>query len=126
MGRVRQRGTALELTLRKALWAKGLRYRLKSKTHLPGSPDLIFPSAKVAVFVDGCFWHNCPIHGTQPKTRPEFWSAKFSRNRQRDADVDAKLTALKWKVVRVWEHEITESLDLCVARIQMCVQTGSD
>jgi DNA mismatch endonuclease (patch repair protein) len=122
MGRVRQRGTALELALRQALWASGLRYRLRTKQRLPGSPDIVFPGAKVAVFVDGCFWHGCPIHGTQPKTRPEFWAAKIARNRERDAEVDAKLSAMGWKVVRLWEHQIRSGLSKCVADIKSAVR----
>lgn len=118
MGRVRQRGTAPELMLRKALWGAGLRYRLKSKTKLPGSPDILFPGARVAVFVDGCFWHGCPEHGTQPKTRPEFWAQKITRNRERDAEVDLKLTEMGWRVVRVWEHRIRFDVAECVADIR--------
>lgn len=118
MGRVRHSGTAPELALRRALWAAGLHYRLHSKFRLPGSPDIMFPGAKVAVFVDGCFWHGCPLHGTSPKTRSEFWSAKITRNQARDLEVDAKLAAMGWGVVRLWEHEVTTSLAECVSLIR--------
>lgn len=117
MGRVRHSGTTPELVLRRALWAAGLRYRLRTKARLPGSPDIIFPGVKVAIFVDGCFWHDCPLHGTRPKTRSEFWSAKITRNQARDLEVDAKLAALEWMVIRLWEHEVKTNLIECVARI---------
>lgn len=117
MGRVRKRGTELELLLRKALWQAGFRYRLKTKIKLPGSPDLFFPRAKIAVFVDGCFWHGCPIHGTMSKTNTDFWRAKIARNRERDYEVDAKLSELGWNSIRIWEHEIKESLIDSVNRI---------
>jgi len=118
MGRVRHEGTTPEILLRQALWAAGLRYRLKMSKGLPGSPDILFPGAKVAIFVDGCFWHGCPVHGTLPKTRTEFWRAKISRNRERDAHVDVKLVARGWQVVRLWEHQIRDDLSTCVTVIQ--------
>ena len=118
MARVRHKGTGPELILRKALWAAGLRYRLNSKKRLPGSPDILFPGARVTVFVDGCFWHGCPEHGTQPKTRPDFWAQKIARNRERDAEVDLKLTEMGWRVVRIWEHRIRFDVAECVADIR--------
>lgn len=123
MGRVRHRGTALEITLRKALWADGWRYRLRSKVRLPGSPDIVFPRAKVAIFVDGCFWHGCPLHGTLPQTRPEFWAAKIARNRERDAEVDAKLTVMGWISVRIWEHQIRSALPDILADVESTLQS---
>lgn len=122
MSRVRHSSTAPELLLRKALWSAGLRYRLRSCAKLPGSPDILFPGAKVAVFVDGCFWHGCPEHGTQSKTRPEFWSAKIARNRERDADVARQLSAIGWKVLRIWEHSIRKDLAQCVSTIGSAVR----
>ena len=106
MAAVRRRDTGPEIALRRALHACGLRFRLPRGRSLPGSPDVIFPSAKVTVFVDGCFWHGCPIHGTRPKANEKFWSAKIDRNRQRDKEVDDRLVGLGWKPVRFWEHEV--------------------
>lgn len=117
MGRVRHHGTSLELILRKALWAAGLRYRLRTKERLPGSPDIVFLGAKVAVFVDGCFWHGCPAHGTHPKTNVEFWMAKITRNRERDAQVDAKLAGMGWVSIRLWEHDVRNHLEDCLRTI---------
>lgn len=117
MSRVRRKGTGIEVALRKALWATGLRYRLSTKERLPGSPDIIFPGAMVVVFVDGCFWHGCPVHGTMPKSRPDFWATKITRNRERDRQVDTNLVQLGWKVLRFWEHDIRARLQDCVAEV---------
>lgn len=125
MGSVRRQGTAPELTLRKALWAAKLHYRLKAKTPLPGSPDIIFLGAKVAIFVDGCFWHGCPSHGSMPKTRTDFWKAKIARNQERDAQVDVKLTKLGWTVIRIWEHQIRDALPECVNLVRLAVSPQS-
>lgn len=107
MASVRQKGTQAEINLRRALHAKGLRYRL----HVPlltsprRSADIVFPRARVAVFVDGCFWHGCPEHASWPKSNADFWRGKIETNRSRDADTDQRLNALGWKTVRIWEHE---------------------
>ncbi|MDW9650160.1 DNA mismatch endonuclease Vsr [Sinorhizobium meliloti] len=107
MGRVRQKGTKAELDLRRALHARGLRYRL----HVPllKTPrrvaDIVFSNARVAVFVDGCFWHGCPLHGSWPKQNADFWREKIETNRARDADTDQRLESLGWKVIRIWAHE---------------------
>lgn len=74
---------------------------------LPGRPDFVFPARRIAVFVDGCFWHGCPRHGTMPKENRRFWRAKITRNRERDREVGVELRRLGWKVLRVWEHELT-------------------
>ncbi|MFM9081137.1 MAG: very short patch repair endonuclease, partial [Opitutaceae bacterium] len=71
---------------------------------LPGRPDFVCPARRLAVFVDGCFWHGCPRHGTMPKGNRSFWRAKITRNRERDREVGAELRRLGWKVLRVWEH----------------------
>ena len=107
MRAVRSRDTRPELTLRRAIFARGLRYRLHSD--IPGRPDIVFSRARVAVFVDGCYWHSCPLHATRPKARAEWWAAKLTRNVERDREVDVKLASLGWWVIRVWEHEIRTS-----------------
>jgi DNA mismatch endonuclease, patch repair protein len=121
MGRVRQSGTNIELRLRRALWVAGLRYRLKAARSLPGRPDIVFVSAKVAIFVDGCFWHGCPIHGTRPASNVTFWENKINRNCQRDQQVDIKLRAAGWRVLRLWEHEVKNDLTACVSRIREAI-----
>ena len=107
MARFRRRDTAPELALRRILHARGRRFfvdrRVTSRTRTRA--DLVFPRARVAVFVDGCFWHFCEEHAHLPKANAGLWRAKLLANRQRDARHDEVLRAEGWKVVRVWEHE---------------------
>lgn len=116
MSQIKRTDTKPEKILRKALWAAGLRYRLKNK--LPGKPDLVFPSAKVAVFVDGCFWHGCPEHMTWPKTNQEFWRQKIERNIERDKKVRKLIHECGWKCIRIWEHQINSSPNTVVLEIK--------
>ena len=108
MSRIRGKNTTPEIALRKALWALGLRYRLHYK--LPGKPDIVFVSKKIAIFVDGCFWHGCPAHSTKPKTNSIFWETKLQGNMERDRKNEQLLKKAGWKVFRFWEHEILDSL----------------
>jgi DNA mismatch endonuclease (patch repair protein) len=116
MRAVKSQDTRLEVTFRSKLWAKGLRYRLKSR--LPGKPDLVFPTARVSVFIDSCFWHACPRHCRYPKSNQSYWTVKLLRNRERDRIVTRSHKKLGWKVVRIWEHAIVAMPDICVARIE--------
>lgn len=107
MARVRQKGTGAELAIRKELYRMGARYRvdfavLKKPRRVA---DIAFPGLKIAVFVDGCFWHGCPEHASWPKQNAEFWRQKIETNRARDLDTDSRLVALGWEPIRVWEHE---------------------
>lgn len=103
----KRRDTKPELALRRAVHALGLRYRVDAKplAELRRRADMVFPGTKVAVFLDGCFWHGCPEHHTVAKANATFWADKVSGNRERDRDTDARLSAAGWAVVRVWEHE---------------------
>jgi DNA mismatch endonuclease (patch repair protein) len=107
MQAAKPRDTAPEKALRSALHRKGLRYRVDAKPLKESSrrADIIFGSVKVAVFVDGCFWHGCPTHGTQAKANAEFWRLKIKRNQERDKETTKQLEDAGWKVIRVWEHE---------------------
>lgn len=116
MSRIRGTDTKPELALRRALWRCGLRYRLKQR--LPGKPDIVFIRARLVVFVDGCFWHACPLHQTRPKTNAEFWRTKIATNVQRDTRVTAVLQEQGWEVLRFWEHEVVEDVQKVVATIQ--------
>jgi DNA mismatch endonuclease, patch repair protein len=103
----RRRDTKPELALRRTLHAMGYRYRKDLRVDLPHRrvrPDIVFPSRKVAVFVDGCFWHACPEHGSVPKNNEWYWSPKLAKNVERDRAADAALTEAGWTVVRLWEH----------------------
>lgn len=109
MSRIRGKDTQPELDVRRAFWAAGLRYRLHDK-RLPGNPDLVFHGRRVVVFVHGCFWHwheGC-ANFRIPKTRSEWWAAKLARNKARDAEVFAELSAAGWHVIVIWECEIAD------------------
>lgn len=106
----RSRDTKPEKSIRSLLHRRGLRFRI-DVSPIPGvrrRADIVFTKAKVAVFVDGCFWHGCPEHATWPKANAEFWREKIETNRRRDADTNVKFEAEGWTVVRVWEHEVPE------------------
>lgn len=105
MSRIRGKDTTPELKLRKALWDAGLRYR---KQYGRRKIDIAFPGRRVAVFVDGCFWHGCPLHGTVPDSNRGYWLPKLERNKQRDRENTAVLKDEGWTVIRVWEHELKE------------------
>lgn len=103
------RDTGPERALRRELWHRGVRgYRIDRRLPLPGvrrRADITFIAKKVAVFVDGCFWHSCPDHGHTPKTNSSYWSEKFERNVRKDAETDRLANEEGWIVLRVWEHE---------------------
>ncbi|WP_328431510.1 very short patch repair endonuclease [Streptomyces sp. NBC_00453] len=107
MQRTPRRDTRPELALRRAIHARGLRYRVSIRPlpHLRRTADLVFTRAKVAVFLDGCFWHGCPKHYCASVTNSDYWARKISKNKERDADTDRQLVDAGWTVVRVWEHE---------------------
>jgi DNA mismatch endonuclease (patch repair protein) len=102
-----RRDTECELKLRSALHRQGMRFFVHRRPvpSIRRQADLVFPRARVAVFVDGCFWHGCPEHGTWPKANAEWWRAKIEGNRKRDADTDARLVEAGWTPIRIWEHE---------------------
>ncbi|HWW05890.1 very short patch repair endonuclease [Collimonas sp.] len=116
MSRIRGKNTGPELKLRRAAWAMGLRYRLHLRVER-ARPDMVFLGARVAVFVDGCFWHCCPLHGVIPKNNRTFWQPKLDRNAKRDVETNKKFIAAGWKVLRFWEHEVDDSPELCARKI---------
>ena len=118
MSKIRPRNTKPELLLRKKLWSIGLRYRLKSE--LIGKPDIVFISKKIAIFIDGCFWHGCPEHYSRPKSNIDFWSEKIRKNIKRDKYVNDVLKSQGWLVLRFWEHEIIQRIDECVEIVLQC------
>jgi len=122
------RDTAPELALRRLLHARGLRYRV-DVAPLPGlrrRADVVFTRARLAVFVDGCFWHRCPLHGTSPRSNADWWRNKLDRNVQRDRDTDRALSAAGWQVLRVWEHEQPETAPEQVHAAWSGLRLGSD
>lgn len=108
-----------EVTLRKALWSKGHKgYRLHYKK-IPGRPDICFVSKKIAIFVNGCFWHRCPICDYKlPKNNQDFWVAKFGKNQERDKRKSEQLRNLGWEVVTIWECEIKKDLKSVLEKIE--------
>ena len=104
MARQRTTGTGPELALRRELHRRGLRFRVNVQD-LPGRPDIVFTRARLAVQVDGCFWHGCPMHAVAPKANAYWWKAKIAANRERDARSDRLLAESGWLVLRAWEHE---------------------
>jgi DNA mismatch endonuclease, patch repair protein len=119
MRAVKQRDNSSERALRSILHRQGLRFRIHYKIakEVLARPDIAFVGAKVAVFLDGCFWHRCPTHGTVPKTNRKWWISKLNANVRRDRATDAKLRLLGWRVLRIWEHEGATAAADCVAKI---------
>lgn len=121
MARIKGTNTKPEKLLRTELWKRGLRYRLDTKVPI-GRPDLVFPKHRLVVFIDGCFWHGCPTHYVRPRSRDVFWADKLCVNVERDRRHTLLLESAGWRVIRLWEHEITNDLETAVARIVESVQ----
>ncbi|MFE6407629.1 very short patch repair endonuclease [Streptomyces sp. NPDC057837] len=121
MSRQASKDTAVELAVRRMLHRSGLRYRVEYP--VPGMPrrriDVAFPRVKVAVLIDGCFWHGCPVHATNPKANADWWRTKLQRNMARDRETTEHLVAAGWTVLRFWEHEAPEDV---AARVAMTVR----
>lgn len=116
MSRIRGENTRPEVALRKALYAGGLRgYRIHYK--LPGKPDIVMPQKRLAVFVDGCFWHRCPRCFQKPETNADFWKQKIDGNVERDNKMTERLRADSWRVIRFWEHDIRKNLNKCCRHV---------
>ncbi|MEU9013034.1 very short patch repair endonuclease [Streptomyces sp. NPDC048479] len=119
MQAIRSRDTQPERLLRRLLHAQGLRYRVAAKPlpDLRRTADIVFRPTKVAVFIDGCYWHGCPEHYVPPRTNPGYWSDKVAGNMARDRDTDRRLTEAGWTVLRFWEHESPEECASTVLRV---------
>jgi DNA mismatch endonuclease (patch repair protein) len=119
MSRQPSKDTRVELAVRRLLHAAGMRYRVEYP--VPGMPrrrmDVAFPRLKVAVLIDGCFWHGCPQHATQPKANAEWWRNKLDRNMARDRETTEHLIAKGWTVLRFWEHEAPQDVAVRVAAV---------
>ena len=106
----------LEELVTKELWKKGVRYRRNSH-ELLGKPDVSIKKYRLVIFIDSCFWHSCPIHGKVPKTNVEFWEKKLRKNKDRDNLVNNYYRTNGWHVIRIWEHEIHENLEVVIENI---------
>ena len=117
MRAVPSRNTSAEIALRKALWAAGLRgFRTQARA-VPGNPDIVFARQKVAIFVDGCFWHGCPKCYREPSTNKAYWQMKVQRNKSRDEQVNKLCGQRGWRVIRIWEHAILSRPDAAAVRV---------
>ncbi|MEZ5074215.1 MAG: very short patch repair endonuclease [Solirubrobacterales bacterium] len=122
MAHTERRDTKPEVELRRILHARGLRFRVDRPILLDRRrrADVVFGPARVAVFVDGCFWHGCPEHATWPTSDAEFWREKIIANKSRDRNTDSQLEGAGWHVERVWEHEVME---VAAGRIEVAVRS---
>jgi DNA mismatch endonuclease, patch repair protein len=121
MSSIRSKDTKPEITLRKALWANGFRFRIQySKEKM----DIAFPSKKIAVFVDECFWHGCPIHSHIPKSNVAYWITKLKKNIQRDATTNERLQKSGWIVMRFWEHDM-KNVSIVIEQIEKAIMSQS-
>ena len=114
MRRVKGKNTSVEKKLRQELWRKGVRGWRIYRKDIPGKPDLAFLRGKIAIFVDGCFWHGCPVCDRCPKSGNTYWDNKISKNKARDKANEERLREGGWKVVRFWEHEVMKDANSCV------------
>lgn len=115
-----RRDTKPELAIRRELHRRGFRFRLDARVSksIRSKPDIVFNGAKVAVFVDGCFWHRCPDYGTLPKNNHQWWAEKLCASTERDTRTTATLKAEGWKVIRIWEHEpVNEAVERVAAAV---------
>lgn len=119
MSRIKGKDTGLEVRVRSALHRRGLRFR-KHVKELPGRPDIVFSKARVAVFVDGDFWHGYRFPSWED-TVSDFWKKKINKNRERDAANHRRLRQMEWTVIRLWQHEVEKNFDACIDRIVAAV-----
>jgi len=123
MSSIRGKNTKPEITIRRLIWSKGARYRIHDKTVF-GCPDISNKSKRMAIFVDGCFWHGCHICYKEPKTNTVFWRNKIQRNKKRRSEVKKTLKIQGWKIMEVWEHQINKNphalADKIVNRFSEC------
>ncbi|WP_311202333.1 very short patch repair endonuclease [Micromonospora chalcea] len=127
MSRQRRKDTAPEVSIRRLLHARGYRYRVAWP--VPAMPrrsiDIAFTRLRIAVFIDGCFWHSCPEHRTKPASNSDWWSEKLKANQIRDSETNAHLAGMGWSVIRIWEHEDpTEAVEAILSQHRRALQTS--
>lgn len=125
MRRVKNKNSSAEKAIRSALHIRGLRFRLHRR--IEGvTVDIVLPTSKVALLIDGCFWHGCPKHATYPKSNREYWLPKLSENKKRDKRQSARLRKAGWRVIRAWEHDCLPPNPMIVARIMTVCRNGKE
>ena len=117
MSKIRSKDTKIEIAFRGALWKKGFRYSKNSAKYF-GKPDLVLKKYETVIFIDSCFWHNCPKHGYLPKSNLRYWNKKIERNKQRDKEVNKYYKKTGWRIIRIWEHKIKKSPSKAIFRIK--------
>lgn len=110
MSKVKSKDSKIEVEFRKAIWKAGFRYRKNAKKYF-GKPDLVLKKYKTVIFIDSCFWHGCKKHCRIPATNQKYWIDKIERNKQRDKEVNKYYKKQGWRVIRVWEHDLTKNFD---------------
>ena len=121
MSRIRGKNTGPEVKLRKLLYARGIRgYRIHY--NISGKPDLVFVKMKIAIFIDGCFWHMCPVCFQEPETRKEFWMKKIKSNVERDNKINEQLLNEGWTIIRFWEHDVRKNPEQIIGKISLLLQ----
>lgn len=124
MSRIRAKNTKPEIEFRQFLWSKGIKgYRIHSK--IRGKPDLYFGPKKIAVFIDGCFWHKCPVCFKKPKSNKKYWNHKIKNNVIRDLETDIFLGKNGIKVLRFWEHEIKNDINKCFNKLKKLIKQNA-
>ncbi len=124
MSRIKGKNTKPEIKLRKVLFKNGCRgFRVSSK--ITGKPDIVFTKKKIAVFIDGCYWHKCTKCFIKPKTKTKWWMEKINRNVTHDNEVDTQLKSYGWKVLRFWEHDINKSIDKVLNKMITQLKKGN-
>ncbi|MEJ5995759.1 very short patch repair endonuclease [Pedobacter sp. Du54] len=121
MSKIRGTNSVPEMLLRRALWAKNIRFRIHRKD-LPGKPDILIEKYKLAIFVDGDFWHGYQWEKRKPKTNESFWIPKIERNMERDRYVNETLIEMGYTVMRFWEHDVEKRLKVCVNQVELYLE----
>ena len=120
MSQIKSKNTKPEIIIRKLIWKEGYRYRIGHG--LIGKPDMVFPSSRVVVFIDGCFWHGCPKHCKMPLSNIKYWEQKIFGNKKRDSKINKRLRKEGWKVIRVWEHNVKNNPKKTITKITACLK----
>lgn len=115
----------LETRVSRELWKNGYRYRRNTK-NLVGKPDISIKKYKVAIFIDSCFWHQCPEHANMPKTNADFWKKKLERNKERDKEVNRNYKENGWNIKRIWEHEVKNDLDKVIVELSEFIDNAKE
>ena len=118
MKKVKSKNTSVEIKFRQELWKSGIRGWRTCQKGIPGKPDVVYKGRKIAIFVDGCFWHGCPVCDRSPKSGDKYWENKINKNAARDKENEEKLIKEGWKVIRFWEHEVNKNVAGCVLRVK--------